>query len=454
MKKILPSLLVSLVIALGAIRATSAFFSDTESSTGNVLQAGKVDLKIDNTSYYNHLLNQGTSWSLNDLTDKLFFNFTDLKPSDIGEDTISLHVDNNNAWACMKVNLTRNADNTCTEPELIDDPTCTNPGEGQGELAQALHFTFWVDDGDNILETGETVFKEGTAQALFDDSNWTLADSSSNLFEPSGPLLGSKTYYIGKAWCFGTLSESPLPQDGFGAGGPNSPANTTGGVTCDGTSLNNATQTDIVMGDISFTAEQSRNNPNFLCNPRSPTPTPSPTPVATPTPTPTPSPTPTDPGERFVDAVTSVLGTFGHCCDVNNLSNDPAVAAASITGAPDSPPNFNFIQISQGSTVTAKFVDNKAVDGPGADIRIHIYDALFPATALVEVGTGPDCSTTTWHSMGIVSDTANVDLDIGTIPLAAVQCIRLTDQGGPDVTFPSLGYDLDAIEALNSIAVP
>lgn len=103
-----------------------------------------------------------------------------------------------------------------------------------------------------------------------------------------------------------------------------------------------------------------------------PTPTPSATPVVSSSPSPTPS------SEPFADAVPAVDGQFGHCCDVNNLSSDPSVAAANITGPPDSPPNFNFIQLSDTTVLTAKFVDNKAVDDPGADIRIHIYDALFP----------------------------------------------------------------------------
>lgn len=168
MKRILISL--SLIGTVGVLAAgiSSAFFSDTETSLDNTLQAGKLDLKIDNESYYNGVLNVSTTWELDDLTDQLFFNFLDIKPSDVGEDTISLHVDDNNAWACMSVNMTANDDNTCTEPELLDDTTCEAPGTGQGELAENLNFIFWADDGDNVLEEGEGVFKEGSADTLFD----------------------------------------------------------------------------------------------------------------------------------------------------------------------------------------------------------------------------------------------------------------------------------------------
>lgn len=293
MKKILLSLATIGTVALTAFGLSSAFFSDTETSQGNVLQAGELDLKIDNESYYNGVLQDGTNgtvdttWELDNLGDKLFFNFTDIKPSDLGEDTISIHAENN-YWACMEMNLTKNDDNTCTEPELLDDPTCNEPDEpvdpNDGDLAQELNFIFWIDDGDNVLEQGEKVFKEGTAPTAFDGVLITLADSVFNLFEDSGPLLSTKTYYIGKAWCFGTLTKAPLAQDGFGGpDSPQSPTNTTGGVSCDGDSLNNATQTDIVMGDIEFSAYQARNNSSFLCS-GEPSVSPSISPSVSPTP--------------------------------------------------------------------------------------------------------------------------------------------------------------------------
>src|SRR3989344_4521748 len=157
MKKILSSLtILSLTLAL-AIGFSRAFFSDTETSKDNKLTAGKIDLLVDNTSYYNGVKNEGTTFTPSDLPGKYFFNFTDLKPDDYGEDTISLHVDDNDAWACMKITKTADDDNTCTEPEKIDDPTCDDPDTDtdDGELGDNLLFVFWADDGDNVLEVGE-----------------------------------------------------------------------------------------------------------------------------------------------------------------------------------------------------------------------------------------------------------------------------------------------------------
>lgn len=270
------------------VGATVAFFSDNETSQNNTLTAGAIDLKIDNESYYNLVANPDTSWGLNDLTDQLFFNFNDIKPGDVGEDTISLH-SQNDCWLCAQLTLTANDDNTCTEPELLNDPNCAEPGGDleDGELAQNLNFIFWADDGDNVMEQDEypaKVIKQGNAQNVFDGEVIPLADSLNNLLGGSvgDPMPGGlddqneeKITYIGKVWCFGTLTPAPVAQ------GANNPTLVTG-IDCDGTQLNNATQTDKVLADIKFTAVQSRNNPNFVCQPS-----------ASPSPTPTPSPSPT-----------------------------------------------------------------------------------------------------------------------------------------------------------------
>ena len=131
MKKILLSLTTTGIVAALALGFSGAFFSDTETSQGNLLQAGELDLKIDNESYYNGLLQDNpegvdTTWNLADLTDQLFFDFNDIKPDDYGEDTISLHAEND-YWACMEMTVTKDDDNTCTEPEQLDDPSCNDP---------------------------------------------------------------------------------------------------------------------------------------------------------------------------------------------------------------------------------------------------------------------------------------------------------------------------------------
>jgi len=302
MKKILLSLLSIGAVAVIAIVASQAFFSDTETSTGNVLQAGAIDLLVDNKSYVTNDKGQlvespSTTWGPSDLNDGegpadgayLFFNFSDLKPGDIGEDTISLHVNNNDAWVCAAARITEDSDVSYTEPEVEpnNDPTVDldNPSGTDGELAENVEIAFWADDGDNVLEKDEeeAIFLRGKISDLGQAGKIALADSTKNVWSDTGPLTGSDTKYIGKAWCFGNLTLNPVEQDDESDIGPLDRGT---GFTCSGAdSANNAAQTDRVKGDIQFYAVQSRNNPGFKCstdyNPVWPTPTPSPSPTPT-----------------------------------------------------------------------------------------------------------------------------------------------------------------------------
>lgn len=276
----MPRIILSLsliAIVLGAIGygGTTAFFSDAETSTANTFTAGAIDLKVDNESYYNGILNASTTWNAKDLTVEKFFNFLDLKPNDYGEDTISLHVDTNDAFLCANVKLTSNNDNTLNEPEALVDGN----GTSTGELAGLVNFVWWADDGDNVLENNEKVISKGPIGALGVGGSTTvaLADSATNIWTGvGGPVPGQVTKYIGKAWCFGTIGTTTIAQDGSGslmspagnndgngiAGQPSD-----GGITCNGSALTNASQTDSLTADVTFSAMQSRNNPGFLCVP-------------------------------------------------------------------------------------------------------------------------------------------------------------------------------------------
>jgi len=249
-----------MIVFVGAvvIGATGAFFSDTETSTGNTFTAGAIDLQIDNESYYNGARNEGTSWTQSDLDgSQFFFNFNDLKPGDWGEDTISIHVNNNDAYACVDVRLDSNDDNGLTEPEAGDgDET---GGEGEGELANAVHFYWWADDGDNVYEEGEQLLDGGPLGSLEVGQVATVALAEPNGGVFNGPLQGDTVYHIGKAWCFGDSAFQPYEP---GETGP-----TERPVICDGAGEDNITQTDSLTATISFYAEQARNNGEFICRP-------------------------------------------------------------------------------------------------------------------------------------------------------------------------------------------
>ena len=268
MKKIILSigsiLFASAVLAGG----TGAFLSDSETSTGNTFASGVIDLKVDNESYVTAnsgalVFSSTTSWALSGLAGKLFFNFLDLKPGDVGEDTISLHVNNNDAWACMNIAMTATPENGQSDPEAAVD---TTTGANDGELQNSLYFTFWADDGDNVFEQGEQVFKQGYAKDIFTGANWTLADASKNIWGGSGPIAGNSVKYVGKAWCFGTMAQTPVAQDGLGKTGANGPLARGTGFSCTGAAVGNIVQSDGIKADVSFSVAQARSNGSYLCS--------------------------------------------------------------------------------------------------------------------------------------------------------------------------------------------
>jgi predicted ribosomally synthesized peptide with SipW-like signal peptide len=274
MKKILISLSVIAAAAAVIIGGTTAFFSDTETSSGNTFTAGAIDLTVANTCYYNgkaciNNLWKGTqeacycSWQFDNLTGKAFFTFNDLKPGDIEKDTIALKVNNNPSWACAKVTINTNEENGCTEPELVDETSCA--ANSNGELAGKLNFIWWADMNNNgVLDPAEAVSYHYVEGSLADLTSGvgpyfgstpgtmllTIADSSLNIFgNTPAPLAGDTTYQIGKAFCFGNLEVNSA----------------TGAIECDGEPVDNSTQTDKITATLEFYVVQARNNDQFLC---------------------------------------------------------------------------------------------------------------------------------------------------------------------------------------------
>lgn len=303
MKKIIMSLSVLAVAAAVVVGATTAFFSDTETSTGNTFTAGSIDLKVDSDChYYNYVgsvegadqngyVDVGCGevgqdgvgvgqWEESDLVAGVhkFFSFADIKPGDKGEDTISLHVYDNDAWGRILMSLGGNDDNSCTEPEKESDGTC---GEGEeGELLAAMlpGFSMWLDQGETPgFQCNNPGDEESSGAACeadptegdnvwqeYEGSPWDLG-ADKNLSEvligayerakgdpdfdllcrpdghneygrchglaADGRMVGSVTYYFGLNW--------ELPW-----------------------STGNEVQTDSLSGDITFEVEQHRNNPD------------------------------------------------------------------------------------------------------------------------------------------------------------------------------------------------
>ncbi len=226
--------LVSRLVLLAGVSALLvAAVSLRGGSTGiTFAQANGFNLTIDSHSTYNGVLVPSATWGLKNLTpgtDK-FFNINDVKPGDRGETTISFHV-NMDAWLCMDFQNLQNKENGINEPESHVDSTPT-----VGELADGTEFFAWRDDGDNVFEVGEVPLFGTSTQAasiVLNNKKYALADA-----EHPSPLVASSTAYVGITWCAGNLSVN------LG----------TAAITCDGSVLGNAAQTDSMSVDISFRA--------------------------------------------------------------------------------------------------------------------------------------------------------------------------------------------------------
>jgi len=251
MKRIIISLAVIGAVAAIAIGATTAFFSDTETSAGNSFAAGAIDLKVDSECSYNGAAsNQCGTWEAKDLVGDTqgegglilgdrFFNFNDVKPGDYGENTISLHVVNNDAWVCAEVSNLASADNSCNEPEKVAEPNCE--ADNVGELQNALVMTVWKDDGvegegacNNVQDPGEVTLVSGQPV----NGILPIYDSVTN----NGAFLkAGDTTCLGVSWSLPAATQ-------------------------------NEVQTDSLTGNISFNVVQSRNNDDFRCVPEVVTP--------------------------------------------------------------------------------------------------------------------------------------------------------------------------------------
>lgn len=228
MKKILSSLLMLALVASGVTLSTRAYFSDSELTDDNVFQAGRLDLTVDfDDTYYGAGDPVHTVWAAHDLTGgERFWDLDDVKPGDHGNGWISLHLNDNPAWARVNIFNVLNNENQCTEPEATVDTTCSavgDPGLGLGELAQNMTWNIWVDaNHDGVQDVGETVLYSGTAAAIVGAGTLQLPITSSPL--PAGDT------YLGYSWSVDS-------------------------------SVGNVIQSDSLQADISFDVVQSRHNP-------------------------------------------------------------------------------------------------------------------------------------------------------------------------------------------------
>lgn len=182
-------------------------------------------------------------WDEKDLEDGDFYwNFDDVKPGDWGRNVISLHVEDNDAWACLVPHDVEDNENVLTDPEADAGDTTGV----LGELSQFINIFAWRDDNQNGIFDGAEVQLYGE-NTLFDLLNGIAVSDSGN---GELPLTSVDTRYVGIAWCMGDMTN---------------PGEV--GMTCDGSNpILNQAQTDELEASMVAYAEQTRNNSEFLCS--------------------------------------------------------------------------------------------------------------------------------------------------------------------------------------------
>ncbi|SFH31809.1 SipW-cognate class signal peptide [Halorubrum aquaticum] len=162
----------------GAGLGTSAYFSDQEEFTGNMMTAGELDLAVD---YVVHE-DQGSagSYTVNSITNEvngtdpgedltvngdgtaMSQNLSDVKPGDHGHSYFCFTIDDNPAyiWACGE--LVSTSENGYTEPEPEDD-------NGEGELEEKIEVDVtycYLNDQGEQTDTGDTIFSGSLREVL------------------------------------------------------------------------------------------------------------------------------------------------------------------------------------------------------------------------------------------------------------------------------------------------
>ena len=250
MKKILISALSIGVVAAVAVFATQAFFSDTETSTGNTFTAGAIDLKV--SSSYSDFTGPQQGFESKDLNGEALFSFVDMKPGDMGGGKFDISATSNPYWACMKAKIDTTPENDANEPEVSAGDSASDP---VGELQNYLSFYLWNDLDGNGQFTPNDISKDRnlvgplTLADLQAAGYLPLADTTAASFFSSTAIDPIVTKNLGYKYCFGTWGANPA----------------TAGLSCSGLGDQNKAQTDGVTGSIEFYAVQSRNNMQFTC---------------------------------------------------------------------------------------------------------------------------------------------------------------------------------------------
>lgn len=167
MRRLLISTIIMLLMLSAIGTGTLAVYSDTETSTGNIFEAASINLKVGDTD--------PSTWN---------FSHNDVKPGDTGEEEVVLQ-NTGSIDGYLHINTSEliNQDLGCNGPELAEDMTCGNPGDGEGELASSTNVRIYLDvNNNNVFDLGGDVlvyYGTGRGALQGDEWNFLLAAGSS-----------------------------------------------------------------------------------------------------------------------------------------------------------------------------------------------------------------------------------------------------------------------------------
>ncbi|MEX0918239.1 MAG: SipW-dependent-type signal peptide-containing protein [Candidatus Paceibacterota bacterium] len=267
LKRAVLALAMLALVASAGFLGTRAFFSDTETSQGNVFAAGSLDLEVG-------IENRGTEGGPDPLAPQnlpnngALFVFEDLIPGDMDNGHFKLQ-SSQDAWACIAGDVTANYENTRLDAEQAAGDSSAGTGPNGGELSQFMQIAIWEANGtanaDGLVGPNEVETLQIMSLEDFANGDYhTLQDSSAN--GGDNPLVNGDEYNHEFAYCFGemTLNGTTLECDGGAFGGDS-----------------NQAQTDSAEVTIHFYAEQMENNDNFVCSSLNATSTSTPTVAST-----------------------------------------------------------------------------------------------------------------------------------------------------------------------------
>lgn len=225
MRKILYGLMSVSAVAIIGFAASSAFFSDTETSENNLFRSGRIDLRV-GSAYATEANGIGGRALGNNPNNAAWFRLTDLKPGDTDFVDFQVQVIDNDAWVCAM-------------GEITDGAALELAQEVQVRLVFPNHTPGPLVVGPTSLAAfaleGWQSFNDATPIALLQTAN------------PDGSVIGSQIYDFELEYCFGTF--------GSEAAGD-----------CIAAEDANDAQNQSVMAQLAFYAVQARNNEDFVCS--------------------------------------------------------------------------------------------------------------------------------------------------------------------------------------------